>query len=132
MSQIIVLPQGTYPVGSRTLGPAAIPTGVTSASLALDGTAMTNAALSLSLTLDLSLDGGVTWASTSPSQATDPFPVNVPDMRGGQLDRTGAARATYYISVWGIPAPTNPNRQVRAQVTISGVSLTTKGTLTLN
>ena len=132
MTSQIVLPQGTYAIGSRTLGPVTIPTGVSSASLALSGTSMTNAALSLSLTLDLSLDGGVTWASTAPSHATDPFPVKVADMRGGQLDRSGAARATYYISVWGIPDPNNVNRQVRALVTISGTSLTTQGTLTLN
>jgi len=130
MSRSLILPQGTYPIGTRTLGPVTIPLGVTFVALELAGAAMTNPALALTVTLDLSLDGGTTWASVSPSTPTDPFPV-IATMEGGMLNKQGTFQDPYYLSVTGIPAPTNANRRVRATVVIAGASLTTAITLVL-
>jgi|SRR6185436_6960143 len=131
MATFPVLAAGTYPAGSRTLGPVTLPVGLTACALVLDGTTMTDPALRLTVTLDLSLDGGVTWASDVRSHATDPFPVTA-TMSGGMIDgRTGLQRTTYYLSVGTIPDPTNPNRQARILLTNTVRALTTSGTLTV-
>lgn len=127
MADTVVLPQGTYPIGTRVLGPANIPLGVSSISLALDGTSMTNPALHVAITLDLSLDGGVTW--NDPHPQVDPFPVGM-TLDGGAKNRQGQALGTYYIGTI-LPDASNPNRRIRATVVISGQALTTTGTLTL-
>ena len=129
MSSTIVLPQGTYPIGTRTLGPATVPLGATSVQLQLDGTSMTDQAMAMSMTLDLSLDAGVTWASDSPSPATNPFPVSC-TLNGGAKNRAGGPLATYLIGTQ-IPAPSNTQRRIRAVIVISGAPLTTQGTLVL-
>lgn len=129
MASTIVLPQGTYPIGTRTLGPANVPQGVSSVELQLDGTQMTDPALHLTVGLDLSLDGGATWASTNPGVATDPFPVAM-ETQGGSKTRTGAPVPIYNLGT-NIPSPSSSTRQIKATVTITGTPLTTKGTLVL-
>lgn len=129
MAAITVLPNGTYAIGTRNLGPASVPQNLTLAKLALDGASMTNPALHVELTLDFSLDGGTTWASTTPSRATDPYPLGI-TLDGGALDKSGNPRAEYFVNA-PLPDPTNPNRRIRGVVTIAGTPLTTTGTLTL-
>jgi len=127
MADTVVLPQGTYPIGTRTLGPATVPVGVTQIELALDGAAMTSPALHVSMALDLSLDGGSTW--NTPHPQVDPFPVTM-TLDGGAKDRQGNPLPKYTIGT-RLPDPSNANRRVRAVVIISGTALTTSGTLSL-
>lgn len=127
MASSVVLAPGTYAIGTRTLGPANVPLGVTAIELALDGAAMTDPALHVAITLDLSLDGGATW--NDPHPAVDPFPVGM-TLDGGAKNRQGDPLAAYTIGT-SLPDPTNPNRRVRATVVISGTPLTTSGTLSL-
>lgn len=127
MSSTVVLPAGTYPVGTRVLGPANVPVGTSEIELSLDGAAMTDPALHVAITLDLSLDSGVTW--NNPHPQADPFPVGM-TLDGGAKNRQGGALARYTIGTF-LPDSTNPNRRVRATVVISGTPLTTSGTLSL-
>ena len=129
MPTINVLPQGTYAIGTRAFGPAALAQGLTTVELALDGSAMLDPALQLTVQLDLSLDNGVTWASTNRGPSTDPFPVTI-ETRGGSKDRFGNPRATYTLATT-LPQPQLATRQVRGTLTIAGTPLTTSGTLTL-
>lgn len=129
-SNTIVLPQGTYPVGSRTLGPSPIAQGISKLSLQLDATAMTDPALIIDMTLDFSPDGGVHWASVAPGFSTDPFPITV-KMIGGMRDKNGNPLTIYHVTVSNIPSQELTTRQMRAFVTISGVPLTTQGSLVL-
>lgn len=130
MSSAIVLPQGTYPIGTRILGPAPLAQGVTTFTLALDGAAMTDPALRVRLDVDLSLDGGATWAADAPGPTFNPFPLFM-TLSGGATDRAGNPLPTYFLSSTQIPAPASSTRRIRATVTIAGAPLTTAGTLTL-
>lgn len=129
MPTFTVLPNGTYPIGTRNLGPTSIPTGLTKAVLSLAGGAMTDPALTVTLQLDLSIDGGATWASTNRGPATDPYPTSS-TIRGGGTRPRGGAQTEYIIGAV-LPDPTNPGRQMRGTLTIAGTPLTTTGTLTV-
>jgi hypothetical protein len=126
MAAIVVLPQGTYPAGSRVLGPAAVPTGITGFTLALDRAAWV-AGVTLAMTVDLSLDSGVTW--NTPPETVAPYPVGLTAEGGVALDKNGAAYTQTTLST-AIPQSASTTRQLRATVVITGGSLTTKGTLT--
>lgn len=128
MPSIVFLNQGTYVPGTYNLGPASIPAGLSGVTLSLDGTNMTNPALQVSISLDLSLDGGLTWASTNPSSATNPFPVAM-TLAGGAKDKSGNPLAAYTLTC-PIPGSGMTGRQIRATIIVSGQSLVTQGTLT--
>jgi hypothetical protein len=130
MASTVVLPQGTYPIGTRMLGPASIPQSVSAFKLALDGMAMTDPALRVRLDIDLSLDNGATWASAQPGPTFNPYPLFM-TLSGGATNRAGQPLAEYFLSNDQIPSPASMARQVKATVTIAGAPLTTKGTLTL-
>lgn len=123
----VVLPQGTYPAGTRTLGPVAVPNGTTAFVLSLDRTNWTNVNVKVALTFDLSLDGGTTW---NPHPDADPFPVGLTAEGGTARDKNGNVVNTTTLSA-PVPDVTNTNRRVRATLVITGGSLTTSGTLTL-
>lgn len=125
MATVTVLPQGTYPPGTRTLGPAAVPKNLSSFTLAFDRTNWADG-VTLDLTVDLSLDGGVTW---NPHPDVDPFPVGLSAVGGVQLDKNGNPYTTTAVSA-AIPQPGSTTRSVRATITIGGGSLTTTATLT--
>ena len=127
MSSTTVLPHGTYAVGTQLLGPAAVATGLTQASLALDRGEWL-AGGTLALTIDLSLDGGVTWNSPHPD--VDPYPVGLTAEGGVALDKHGVAYTQTILTV-PLPQPASTTRRIRATVTIAGGPLTTTGTLTL-
>jgi hypothetical protein len=127
-SSTVVLPQGTYAIGTRVLGPATVPLGLTSVELVLDGAAMTDPALQVTLVIDLSLDGGVTWNSPHPD--VDPFPIGATFV-GGATNEHGGGPLDFYRRGVDFPQPTNAARQIKATITIAGTPLTTKGTLNL-
>lgn len=127
MASTVILPQATYPIGTRTVGPANVPQNATKVEMALDGAAMTDPALHVSMTLDLSLDNGATW--NLPHPQVDPFPIGM-TLDGGALNRQGLPLATYTLGTQ-LPDPTNANRKIRMTVTISGTPLTTQGTVTI-
>jgi hypothetical protein len=130
MASIVVLPQGTYPIGTRTLGPANLAQGVSSFKLALDGTAMTDPALHVTIAVDLSLNNGSTWATETPGPTFNPCPLAM-TLDGGATDRGGNPLPTYFLGTDSIPSPQSSTRRIRAVVTIAGTPLTTQGTLTL-
>lgn len=127
MATSIVIPQGTYPIGTFNFGPAPIPSSVSRAEIDLDGTNMTDPALHITLQLDLSVDGGVTWSTVSPGPSMVPFPITA-TMVGGALNRTGQPLSIYSLSA-NVPGVGSTARQVRGSVVISGAPLTTQGTL---
>jgi len=129
-STTVVLPQGTYADGTYHLGPAAVPVGITGFQLALDGSQMTDPTLTITVSADLSLDGGATWASTNPGPATNPFPITA-GIQGGAQNKDGTPLTTYYIQQIGIPGVANAQRMIRATVVVSGIALVTQGTLLL-
>lgn len=106
-----LLPAGTYAPQSRSIGPASIPTNISWAKIALDVTNNISPAQGISIVIDISLDGGTSWL---------PFV---------SMARGGASPNEYPEMSWrgGVPGEGNPNRRIRAQVTLTGSSLTTTG-----
>jgi hypothetical protein len=129
MTTTLILPAGTYPIGTRTLGPVNIPQGLSYAELQLDGTAMTDPALAVDAVIDFSLDGGVTWATTM-SDPPNPFPLRG-TMAGNTIDPdTGLQWATYRMG-GRLPSPTSTTRRARMTLNIRGAPCPTAGTLVL-
>lgn len=116
-------------LGSRTLGPVAIPVEAKQFSLALDAATMRDVAGQVRILLDLSLDGGATWATDSRGPATDPFPVEM-TLVGGAVDRLGLPLTSYSVSC-PLPQPGNATRQVRATLVASGIALSTTATVSV-
>lgn len=111
MAQVTVLAPGTYPPGSRLIGPRSVPTNLSFASLALDVTNNTSPAQGISIAIELSFDGGANWS---------PFVA---------MSRAGESPNAFPTMAWsgGVPQDGNPNRQVRATLTLTGSSITTAG-----
>ena len=124
---MIVLPHGTYPEGTRVLGPANVAQGLTGFTLSLDRDEWL-AGVSLALTVDLSLDNGATW--NNPHPQVDPYPVSLTAVGGVALDKFGAAYPTTMIEV-PLPQPSSTTRKIRATMVVVGGSLTATGNLTL-
>lgn len=115
-------------LGTRTVGPVSVPLGVTHALITLSAENMIDPAMTGSVQLDLSLDSGATWASTSRGPATDPFPVTM-TFQGGTLDKHGVPVLVYDLNA-SFPHPEISTRQVQATLTVAGVPLTSTCTLT--
>jgi hypothetical protein len=109
-------------LGTRNFGPINVPQAVTDALFSLDAALMTDPAMQGSVQMDLSLDGGATWASTNRGPDTDPFPV-IMTFQGG------AKMIPAYNVECHFPHPELATRQLRAQLIISGAPLTTTATL---
>jgi hypothetical protein len=116
----------TLQEGSRVLGPVNVPTGLTAAKVTIDRTNWTNPAITLSLTIDISLDNGVTW--NSPHPAVDPFPVGLTAEGGIILDKNGQVEQTTIQAV-PMPQPANANRRLRATLVVAGGSIPTTVTV---
>lgn len=101
-----------------------VPDAATSWALELDATttSMLNAALRLSIQMDFSPDGGVTWASTSPGPTMPPFPVTATYSAPFANPKTGLPVAT--VGPTG-PFPSGTSRQVRGNLIVDGGSITT-------
>lgn len=115
-------------LGTRNFGPINVPAGIATAKIALDAATMTDPAMTGSLQLDLSLDSGVTWAFSSRGPQTDPFPVLM-TFQGGAVDKHGLPIPEYNLVVT-FPHPELSTRQLRAQLIVAGMALTTTCTLT--
>lgn len=116
---MIVLPTTTLQAGTREIGPANVPNGVTRFELSFDCSTWTNPARSLSCQIEISLDGGTNWR-----------PFVAFGLRGTDAPRDKQGVARVFISS-SIPEPANPNRRFRATLTFSGPDWTTTGELTL-
>jgi hypothetical protein len=111
--------------GERLIPSRAIPAGISAVGISFDGTTMLDPNLRLAVALDFSFDG-VTWASTNPGRATDPFPINA-TYSGGAKDRDGSPVPEYNLEV---PFPPGPTRFVKGSISVTGAKLTTTATLT--
>lgn len=127
MASSVVIPQATLPAGTRVFGPFPVPQGLSIAMLSFDRTSWTDPTLNVDVLIDLSLDGGARWASTSPDQATDPFPIACRLVGGALLDKNGVALTSGLLGS-RVPQPGNPNRLVRATVT-NNLPMTTSANL---
>lgn len=113
--------------GSRTIGPVAIPSGLTECQISINRDNWLDPAVTLKLTIDLSLDGGVTW--NTPAAACVPFPVGLEAQGGEVVDKFGQVVHTS-ITAAPIPQVGNANRRVRALLTVAGGSIPTTVTIT--
>jgi hypothetical protein len=115
-------------LGTKNFGPINVPQGLTGALFSMDGTNMTDPAMHGSLQMDISLDGGVTWASTNRGPETNPYPV-IMEFVGGTKDKNGNPVARYDRACV-FPHPELATRQLRSQLVVAGAPLTTTATLT--
>lgn len=113
--------------GTKNFGPISVPQLLVNAMFSMDAAGMTDPAMQGSLQMDFSLDG-VTWASANPSIDTNPFPVLM-TFQGGAKDKNNLPIPAYHIACV-FPHPELTTRQLRAQLIVSGVPLTTTATLT--
>lgn len=117
----IPIPAKTYNVGSVQIPPTAVPAGSSSMTIVLDVTQWTNPASVLSVAMEMSTDGGVTWvgggAFTTHPNANGQFP-----------GKSGAPLSTI-MSFWSWPSSVT---HLRGTVTITGTPIQTSGTITVN
>lgn len=120
MAQTVVLPSGTY-TGTQTIPSRSIPIGASRIELALDRTAWTDPAVTVTARLDLSFDDGLTWISPYMGFTAAGGIILIPV--------TGETLSITRVTV-PLPQP-NANRRIRGTIIIVG-SLTTTGTLTID
>lgn len=124
-----VLPQATYHVGTRTTPNLTVAQGLTAVLIEFDKTlGWTDPAVTLDVTLDLSLDGGATW--NTPAADVVPFPVGF-TAEGGGLDKFGNPYTSATLST-SLPQDQLTNRRLRAVVTVAGGDLTTSAAITVS
>ena len=117
------IPLITYPTGSTTFGPAALPNGIASVLVTLDRTAgaaswnSQPATTTLHMDIEISLDSGVTWA-----------PVFALSVAGGVY--TNILTHTPFVAqtLW-CTLPLVTGRQIRGTVTLTGAAVTFSGTV---
>lgn len=126
MATVTVFPHGTMTVGSHQIGPISVPQSVSAFTLAL-ARAEWVAGVTLSMNVDLSLDGGATW--NEPAESVVPFPLGLTAEGGVALDKNGIPYVATTLSAQ-VPNPGSATRQVRATVVVAGGPLVTIGTLT--
>jgi hypothetical protein len=103
--------------GAITTPAVSIPDTAISGEIVLTGPSVTDPTVRLSIMLDFSPDGGVTWASTSPGPAMVPFP-GVMTEEGGPLTAKGQPRTQ--IDIASPPFPAGTNRKVRGTFIFDG------------
>lgn len=117
MSTSLLLP------GSRTFSPITVPQGATRFKLSYDITQITDPGNRIVTTLDLSLDGGVTWFGDK----TD-FGGYSQWIRSGRVEpinvKTGSPLTKSSYSFL-LPEPENSNRMVRISILVDGNTVTT-------
>jgi hypothetical protein len=128
MPSTIVIPTTTIPAGTRAFGPNTIQPSITSLILELDRTAWVDPALRITVSLDLSLDSGATWSSTSPGPATNPFPMSIEAVGGIILDHQGNPLTKTTFGTGNIPNSGQSGRRLRGTFT-NNLDVVTSGTL---
>jgi hypothetical protein len=120
MSAITVFPNTTYAIGSHAFASTVVPTGVVSATLALNRSAWSNAAAKTVVSLQISFNAGATW------QALGGFTA-----QGGTVTNMTGGTETITSFTISLPQPANANRRVKGTFVVSGAAFSTSGTLTL-
>lgn len=112
-------------LGTFTSPAVSVPDTASQGSIAVSGAAVSDPSLRVSIAIDFSPDGGITWASTSPGPTMNPFPV-IATFAGGTTDRRGNA-----VTSFGVAAnfPPGANRMLRGTFIVDGVALTGQATL---
>jgi hypothetical protein len=119
---IIAIPVVSRPVGNTAIPSTAVPTGAISMTVDLDFTAWTNPVATLTIALERSEDGGVTWVPAGGLFGLHPNASGQFVGRSGQVLTHGGVFVTW---------PPNTTH-LRGTVTISGASIVTGGTVTVN
>jgi hypothetical protein len=116
-----VLPFGTYPPNTYSLGPANVPDGATAFAFSFTkGAGWQDPAIKLDIMMDISIDAGASWETFYGFTA-----------EGGGLDKFGNP----YTEATGgtsIPHPEIPNRKIRATLKVLGGPLQTSCSLTVS
>lgn len=126
METFSVLSAREMPVGKTTAPVVAIPEGSRRVRVRWDGQQMTDPKLRCSVVLDLSLDGGTTWASERPGKATGAFPVRA-TMIGGSRERAGKSHPDSAVAA-PLPRELGKSAVLRVSVDMQGVAVTTEFT----
>lgn len=122
-----VIPTATYPPDTYPFGPLNVQNGAFSFVIVFDKTAWTDPAVTLAVTMEISLDNGQTW---NPHPDGDPFPVSYTDAGGG-TDKFGNPLLVSTLSS-SLPAPQNNQRRLRGTAIVAGGSLTTSAEIQVN
>jgi|ERR1043166_3493706 hypothetical protein len=140
MQDLVTLPSASVLPGNMSLQATAVPTGMTVVQLSVNRGLINNPNLDIDWTMELSIDGGVTWlgwggggnhGQNAKGNALDP-PLDPCFQQHGLLviteDATGATRvgASDVPAGWSIAPgfePTNPDRMLRGTVTINQVAV---------
>jgi len=115
---------GTLHAGVTNLPQRSVPLGATSFTITIDRTNWTDPALKLAISIEISLDGGVTWASDSAATYEGgPAPTPTP-IQPNPVNQS--------VLTSDLGDPTNTNRMVRGTLTLTGGNLVTSGSLILS
>jgi len=109
------IPAGTYGAGLTTFGPVTVAGTLSKASASIDITQHTNPAIVLTVEIEYSADGGVTWRNMGGFERKGGPVGHLPD---GNPANSVVIEITY---------PPQPNRRIRCLVSITGGSITTSG-----
>lgn len=112
------IPNRTYQAGIISIPERSVPVGIASAKLTIEAATWDDPSISISVALELSQDGGLTWSPGGGGEA-----------KGGTVDRQGNRNATAWFK-WSWPNPNNPDRKVRGAITVSK-AIKTGGTFDL-
>lgn len=123
-----VLNNKNYAAGTYSFGPVSIPTGISQVTITVDMSQVTDLTGVYTYNIELSQDGGATWALAASGT------LNVPNsgfiMNAGVLsDSSGTAVPNSGVTIF-LPNPTNANRKARGTVVLNE-SLKTSVTVTL-
>lgn len=109
MAKTAVFPASTWAVGVRTSPSVAIPLGASRITVSFDVTPYLDGASFIRFGLEISLDGGTSWA-----------PLHAAGRPGGSLLRSDGLPYDVVGYTADLPEPSNPNRRARAWLNVSG------------
>jgi hypothetical protein len=109
----IALATQSYPAGSRTLGPIAIPAGLRYGNILIDLTQTNELVATIGITVDVSFDNGVTFPFSSGGAGLS-LPNSGYTISGGTLIDPNNVPVRLFWSSIRLPDPGNAARQVQA------------------
>ena len=116
MATTINITARTLPAGHAVLGPLPVPVGLTSLALRIDATQHMNPGVVFTFGVELSYDGGTTWA----------FAASTTREGGVAFGDQGVVENNMGLSL-ALDQPNNTQRRIRATVDLVGGSLVTAG-----